>query len=157
MSNYDKVEIAFKNLLKSIETLRELNVFTNKKDFTCQIGEWLVAILYDGERAKSGIQKHWDVEIKDKHIQVKSHAKAPTTTARWSSITYNTEADIDELVIVVFSHDYKLKEFYKIPWKVALPRIRQNKDRDVIYWNHLTDYRIEIDNLEKQDLIQLFR
>lgn len=151
------IERALKAMLKALSDLRELNIITNKKDFTCQLGEWLVAMLFDGNRATSGIQKDWDVKIGEKHIQVKAHAKAETTTAKWSAVKYNQTAQIDELIIVVFTHDYKLKAFYKAPWNVAITRIRRNADRDVIHWNHLSDFEIPINRLPKQDLVNLFR
>lgn len=151
------IEAALKAFLQALSELRELKVITNKKDFTCQVGEWLVAMLFGGERAISGIQKDWDIKVGEKYIQVKAHAKASTTKAKWSAIKYSSDAQIDELVIVVFTHDYKLKSFYKIPWSIALKRIKRNKDRDVIYWEHQKDFEIEIDNLPKQDLVRLFR
>ncbi len=63
----------------------------------------------------------------DKHLQIKAHAKAPTTTTKWSAIKYNPTAQIDELVIVAFTDDYKLKSFYKIPWNIALGKIKKQR------------------------------
>ena len=48
MNEFEGVEIALKNFHKSMADLKDLDVLINKKDFTCQIGEWLVANLYDG-------------------------------------------------------------------------------------------------------------
>lgn len=156
MDSFTGVEVALKAMLKAMADLRDLNVLTNQKDFTCQLGEWLVSMIYDGQRATNGIQKHWDIKIGDKYVQVKAHAKAETTTARWSAIKHDLEAQIDELIIVVFTQNYKLKGFYKIPWQVALTRIKKEKNRDVIYWNHQRDFEIKISDLPKQDLVSLF-
>lgn len=41
-------------------------------DFSYQIGEWLVEMIYEGKRATSGIQKGWDVDGKGKHLLVKA-------------------------------------------------------------------------------------
>ena len=157
MKNYTKIKTSLEKHLSSLKELNELNVVTNKKDFTSQIGEWLVAELYNGKRATSGIQKDWDIETEFGYIQVKSHSKSITTSARWSPIKYNINAQINELIIVVFTPDYKLKEFYKVPWKMALSLIKRQKHRDVINWDHLTDYRIEINQIPKQELVELFK
>ena len=90
-----------------MKTLRDEGILINKKDFTCQIGEWLVAMLYDGKRATSGIQKGWDVDVMGTHIQVKAHAKVETNSAKFSAVDKDSTERIDELVIVVFTFDYK--------------------------------------------------
>lgn len=157
MANYNPIEVALKAFLQALIELRSLNIITNKKDFTCQIGEWLVAILYEGERAKSGNQKHWDIQFDNKLCQVKSHAKAATNKTRWSAIRHDPHAEIDELIIIVFTNGYKLTSFYKLPWKLALPMIKRGDKKDIIYWDDLRGFQISIDNLPKQDLITLFR
>ena len=57
----------------------------------------------------------------------------------------------------VFTEDFKLREFYKVPWKKCLDLIRRNKDRDVLMWDHLKEYSIEIDQLPKQEIVGLFK
>jgi hypothetical protein len=156
MKNYKKADRAIKNYLNALSELRELKIAPNSKDFTSQIGEWLVEQVYDGVRATSGIQKCWDVAVGKTKIQVKTHAKASTTSARWSAIDYNPDAELDQLVIIVFTPDYKLKEFYKIDWQEALPLIKREKKRDVIYWNHIKNHLVKINELPKQDLVSIF-
>jgi len=114
---------ALKKFFKALETLRAEGILINKKDFTCQLGEWLVETMYDGKRARSGIQPGWDVEANGMHIQVKAHAKAETNKAKFSAVNPRTKEKIDELIIVVFTQDYKLKRFYKIPWRAAKKHI----------------------------------
>lgn len=92
-----------------------------------------------------------------KRIQVKTHAKAVTTTARFTPLKCNHESQIDELVIVVFTEDYRLKEFYKVPWQDALKLIREEKRKQVIYWNHIQSFLIAIDDLPNQVVIDLLR
>ncbi len=156
MSTYSEISDALKNYFSALNKLRELKIITNSKDFTSQVGEWLVLQLLGGEKAKSGIQKHWDIVTNGKKIQVKTHAKASTNNARWSAIKYDESAEIDELIIIVFTENYKLLEFYKIPWIIALHKIKRNKDRDVISWDDLSEYKVLIDQLPKQNLINLF-
>ena len=115
---------ALDSFFQAMKALRDEEILINKKDFTCQIGEWLVEMLYDGKRATSGIQKGWDIDVKGKHIQVKAHAKAETNNAKFSAVDKNSTERIDELIIIVFTFDYKLKEFYKAPWNFALPHIK---------------------------------
>jgi hypothetical protein len=73
-------QTVLKELFAMLNKLRDEGVLLNKKDFTCQIGEWLAETIFDGKRATNGIQKGWDVEIKGKFIQVKAHAKKQETT-----------------------------------------------------------------------------
>ena len=40
---------------------------------------------------------------------------------------------------------------------MALPLIKRQKHRDVINWDHLTDYRIDIKQIPNQNLIELFK
>lgn len=157
MTDYNQIGQVLKKHLASLRELENLGVTKNKKDFTSQIGEWFVSELYGGQRAKSGIQKDWDIQLNNKYIQVKTHSKAATTTARWTAIKHNKEAKIDELITVIFTPDYKLKEFYRTPWTEALKLIRRQKNRDVISWDDQNKFKISIDSLPKQDLVSLFK
>lgn len=156
MKQIEKLKVAFENYFNALYTLKELGITQNKKDFTSQLGEWLVETLYDGKRAESGIQKYWDIDSSIGKIQVKTHAKSNKTTARWSALKYDMDSEVDFVIIIVFSEDYKLNEFYKIPWTNCLDLIRRNKDRDVLMWNHLNDYKLQLTNLPKQNIISLF-
>lgn len=157
MRDYSEIHNALIDYLRALRKLKELKIAPYSKDFTSQLGEWLIEKIYDGNRADNGIQKCWDVMVGDKKIQVKTHAKASSTYARWSYIKLDPSADIDKLVIIVFSAEYKLKEFFELDWSKALPLIKQEKDGDKIYWNHIKHFQIVIDNLPKQDLISVFK
>jgi hypothetical protein len=52
-----------KKYIKVLAALRKEGILTDKKDFTCQIGEWLVEQLYNGKRAPTTNQKGWDVKV----------------------------------------------------------------------------------------------
>jgi hypothetical protein len=156
MENLTEIKNAILDYLSALRKMRQLNITPNSKDFTSQLGEWLVEQIYEGKRAESGIQKCWDVIVGNKKIQVKTHAKANKNNARWSYIKFNINADIDELIIIVFTPDYKLKEFLKVDWKNALPLIKTEKDGDKIYWNHLKEFKENIKNLPGQEVISLF-
>ncbi len=150
---------ALDNFFKAIKILRNEGILINKKDFTCQIGEWLVEMLCDGKRATSGIQKGWDVDVNGKHIQVKAHAKAEGNKNRWSAVDKDSTERIDELIIVVFTFDYKLKEFFRVPWLDALPHINsrgKKNPRFEINWNAIKEFKIDLKTLPSQDIISLF-
>lgn len=151
-----KLQNAFKNYFSALEELNKLGVTQNKKDFTPQLGEWLVETLYNGKRAENGIQKYWDVKVNNELIQVKTHAKSKTTSARWSSISLDEHAELNTVVIIVFSEDYKLREFYKISWTDCINNISQLKSGDVLYWDHLKAFKILIDESPKQEIIKIF-
>lgn len=151
---------ALRNFLNAMKTLREEGVLVNKKDFTCQIGEWLVETVYGGKRAASGIQKGWDIKVKGKNIQVKSHAKKEGNNNRWSRVEKDSTERIDELVIVVFTHDYKLKDFYNVPWKKALPLIKmrgKKTKKPEINWSSIEMYKVNIESLPHQEIVALFK
>lgn len=158
--NLSNKALVLKSFLKSMKSLRDEGILINKKDFTSQIGEWLVESIYDGKRAKSAVQKGWDVDVNGKHIQVKTHSKAEHNNNRWSVVENESPEIIDELIIIVFTHDYKLKEFYCVPWCEAKPLIKlrgKKKPRPEINWTHLNHFKIEIERLPKQEIIKLFK
>jgi hypothetical protein len=151
---------ALKAYFEAVKCLRTKQILVNQKDFTCQIGEWLVEEIYSGKRAISGIQKGWDVEIDGRFIQVKAHAKAVGNTNRWSAIERESSVVIDELIVVVFSPDYKLLEFYKAPWMIAKTFVKtrgRSKPRSEINWSDLNNYKVAIDTLPRQEIVSLFR
>jgi len=155
-NKYGELKLVFFFYFKSLNRLKELGVAKNKKDFTSQLGEWLIETIYDGKRAESGIQKYWDIKVGDELIQVKTHAKAAKTSARWSAVKFDIDSPTTSIVIIVFSEDYKLNEFYKVPWKDCINLIRRNKDRDVLMWDHLKEFRIELSQLPNQEFISIF-
>ena len=142
---------SIKKYIEIIAELRDANILTNKGNFTGQIGEWLVAQIFGGKRATSSIQKGWDVEIEGKFIQVKTHSKAEGNSTRWSSVTKNRDERVDELIIIVFTHHYKLLEFYRVPWEIAQAQVktREKNQRDKIHWSAIQKYRVEIDELPR--------
>lgn len=150
-------QTAIKEFLQAMGKLRNEGILLNKKDFTCQIGEWMVETLYDGKRSLNGIQKGWDVEVNGRYIQVKAHAKAATNNARFSVVNCTSER-FDELIIIVFTEDYKLKAFYKVPGDEALKHIhpRGGSQRPELCWSAIEDYKQEIERLPRQDIIKLF-
>jgi hypothetical protein len=150
---------ALKAFLEAMKTLRDEGILINKKDFTGQIGEWFVEMLYNGNRATSGIQKGWDVDVNGKHIQVKAHSKAETNKTSFSALDKESTERIDELIIVVFTFDYKLKAFYKVPWEIACQKIKlkgKKTPRNEITWNSIKDYKIDKVNLPRQEIVSLF-
>lgn len=157
MTDYKEIKKLLDNYIHTMAQLKEHGVTLNKKDFTAQIGEWLVAELFGGERAASGIQKYWDIKVGNKYIQVKTHSKASSTNARWSAVKHDGKAQIDEIITVVFTPNYKIKEFYKTPWKEALNLIKRQKQRDVLYWNDQKNFQVKIEDLPNQHLVALFK
>lgn len=157
MDNFIEIKNQLKIFFGALNELKKLGVAPNSKDFTSQLGEWLVSEIFNGERATSGIQKYWDVKVGGKNYQVKTHAKAENNKNKWSYVDYDDDSDIDFIVIIVFSSDYKLIDFYKIIWNECIPLIRNRKDGKVINWRSLKDYKLNIDELNNQELVSFFR
>lgn len=156
-SDYLELQQTLKDFLISWSKLKELGVLNTKKDFTSQIGEFLVANIYNAKLAKSTIQKDWDMIFPDgSKVQVKSHAKASTNSNKWTEVQYDSNAEIDIFVIVVFTEDYKISRFYKVPFLELWKQSTQDKSRRLVRWNHLQQYEIETKDLPNQKLINLF-
>lgn len=140
-----KTTIAILDYLNALEKLKDLNIINNKRDFTSQLGEWLIAELYNGKIASNGKQKDWDLQINDQFIQVKSHSKSLTTKRKETDFKYSDDAQIDFFIIIIFNEKYKLENIYKIPWKEAC-RIKSKTKNPVIRWKDVHDnYRIDFE------------
>jgi hypothetical protein len=148
-----EIQQAFQNYFSSLNALKVLKVVNNQRDFTCNLGEWLVEIIYNGKRSKIGNQKYWDIETPIGKIQVKTHAKSNNTKARWSKIKYDPNADVDFVVIIVFNEHFKLKEFYQISWSECMKMI---KGTNTLQWNKIKEFKQEIDKLPKPEIINMF-
>jgi hypothetical protein len=156
MKNYELQNSLIKKYIESLQALKEHGILNNKKDFTSQIGEWLVCELFDGEMAPSSIQKDWDMIIGDKKVQVKAHSKATTNPNRKTYLDYELGCDIDELIIVVFNETYSLQELYRVPWEVVCQAKEFNKKRREIYWSTLNEFKLDLVSIENQSVLELF-
>lgn len=155
MENIKKKE-AILQYLNALKNLKDLKIIKNQKDFTSQLGEWLIAELLNGEIAINGKQEYWDIKVDDKKYQVKTHAKSTTTTRSDTEIKYKENAEIDFLVIVVFSENYKLIDIYIAPWEVAFKLIRKNKN-PVIKWSDLNKFKMNLkEEFKNNSLLNTF-
>jgi hypothetical protein len=158
MINYDEIKQAVDEYKNALRRLHSLGVLKNQKDFTSQIGEWFVESLYEGKRAVSGKQQYWDIITESNlKIQVKSHAKAATTKARFTSAKKLLHPGYDLLILVVFDSEYCIKELYKVPFSVVTQRCKQEKSDTVIYWDSLIEFKVNLSELENQKLISIFK
>ena len=149
---------AFIDYLRALKRLKELGIINNKKDFTSQLGEWLVSELYQGKLAVSGKQKDWDLQIGEKNIQVKTHSKSKTTSRSNTDFKYSDDADIDILIIIVFDEEYKLKNIFEIPWETAKILKSKNTKDVVIRWKEIPEScRIDLNQkFPNNDLLKSF-
>jgi hypothetical protein len=156
--DYVHIQVALADFLKAWIKLKALGIVNNKKDFTSQLGEFIVANFYEGRVALNSIQKYWDVELNDGNkIQVKTHAKATTNKNQWTAVPYLADARIDLFVIVVFTEDYKLKHFFSVPWSRLFELSVQDITRRLVRWNRLTEFdKISDSKFKNHDLIKLF-
>ena len=139
---------AIENFMLALQKLTELKILNSRKDFTSQLGEWLIAEMYKATLAESGKQKDWDMKLGEKKIQVKTHSKAKTSTRANTDFKYDDNAEIDTFIIVVFSDNYKIKNIYELPWEIAIKlKTKETKD-PVITWSKIP--REFIVNLEEK-------
>lgn len=102
------------------------------------------------------MRRYWDVRVATKYVQVKSHAKALQNKSRFSRISLHEGTRVDELVTVVFSTEYKLKEFYQMPWTDVLKLARRTGNGTAIYWHDQLEFKVNPEELPNQDLVRLF-
>ena len=134
-----------------------MGVVISERNVACEISEWMVTQLFGGERAESSNQPYWDVVNGDIKTQVKGHAKGDKNNTRYTEIDYSEDADITEIIIIVFSKDLQIKEFYKAPWKEIQIFIRKENKKPVIYWDDLLKYKLNIDELPNQEIVNIFK
>ena len=82
--NIDDLETSklINQFLESYQKLKTIGVIKNQKDFTSQLGEWMASIIYKGEIATNGKQKHWDLKVDNKYYQIKTQAKSSSTSRK---------------------------------------------------------------------------
>lgn len=156
--NYSIISDAIKKYLEAKKKLQECINAKTERQISSEIGEWFVMEVYDGQKAESKIQRDWDIITKDgKKIQVKTHAKHETNDNRWTKIQYGIDADIDELIIIIFSPSLSIDEFYRISWMEVQQYIRVVKNGvRCVYWNQLSNFKLKLEDLPKQEVVQLF-
>jgi hypothetical protein len=138
---FQAVSEIFSRFIDSYNGLKEHHVLRNQKDITGQLGEWVASVLYNASIAANGINQVWDlVDALGIKYQVKSHAKSPTTAARWTKIDYPGDAPINFIIIVVFDPNYRLQELYKIPFHETL-RLRTGSF--ILNWSQVNEYKVE--------------
>ena len=157
MQNIEIISEAIKQYVHVKKKFRELNITNSERQLVSEIAQWFVEKLYYGERADSSIQSDWDIKTKNKTIQVKGHAKSDSNRTRWTEIDYREDADIDELIIIVFTKDLSLREFYKAPWKEIQKYIKRENIKHTLKWDDLSLYKIEAENLPNQKIVELFK
>jgi hypothetical protein len=149
---------ALENFLLYLRKLNELKIFNSRRDFTSQLGEWLIAEMYNAQLAENGKQKDWDMKVGQTKIQVKTHSKAKTTKRANTDFKYDENAGIDIFIIVVFTDEYKIKTIYDLPWKVALGLKSKNTKNPVITWSKIpNEYRIDLNKkIGNNELLRSF-
>ena len=152
---YIKIRRALDDLVEAKRKLRECGVLRSER-FVGEIGEWFVKSILEAKRAETSSQKGWDLLLDGKKIQVKTHAKGDDNNARWTEIKYDKEA-FDELIVVIFTKEFHLKEFYRIPINIVMQRIVPSGKQKIIKWDDLNDHQVQIDNLPHQEITALFR
>ncbi len=141
-------------MVADMKTLWTSGVLNSKRDLNRQFGEWFVKTMFDGQYAPNVNQKRWDINIGEKRVQAKAHAKDSTNDNRFSRLKYHEETDVHELITVVFTHDYKLKHVYRTPWLVARDLICKNKGGDIIHWDRQKDFEVDFKDLPNQALVE---
>ncbi len=124
------------------------------RQVSAELGEWIIKEMYDGIKANSKTQKGWDIELKNKkRIQVKTHSKHKTNTKnRWTYVNYGADAPIDLLIILVFSDELFIEEFYEISWQDAQKFIssKEKKSKPHINWDDIHVYKKDLRLLPKE-------
>jgi len=83
--------------------------------------------------------------------------KATTNSNRKTYLNYQEFCDIDELVLVIFSQTYELRETYRAPWSEVYKKVRFNKPGNEVYWKDLNEFKLDLNSLPNQNVLKLFR
>jgi hypothetical protein len=138
------------HLIRTARTkLRKAEVIRHEKAIHCELAEWLMAEYLGGQRAISGNQKGWDIELKDgKRIQIKSHAKALTNPSNWTTLSKHSEG-VSEVYVIIFSPDYFIDEIFRVGVEEAYGMCNSKRE---ITWRKLrtADKAIELIKFKKK-------
>ena len=154
LSNYYYgVRDALNKIAAGKQILRKLNVIRSER-FVGELGEWFVCEIYGALRPNLKC-KYWNLMLGMHRIQVKAHGNGDCDIFRHTMFEKYTEDDFDELIIVIFTKEFKLQELYKLPAKEAISKAA-GKKLPAIAWNDISDYKIRLQDLPNQDLVKLF-
>ena len=149
----DRIRAEINKLVRIKKKLSELNVVRSEK-IVSDIGEWFFTAIYGGERADRPTQEGWDVKLGSKKIQIKTHARGNATSARYSVVGKFDK--FDKLVIIVFTNDFFLKEFYFAPANQVERNSRKRSKRIEIDWDQLKKYKIPLGSLPKRQIVRRY-
>lgn len=147
---------AIKHYLLARTLFKQLGVIYTAKSIVPQIGEWLVAQIYGSTIERNPNNPDWDVLVNDQRFQVKTHAKSDTNTQQYTQIEYKADANIDILIIIVFSEDLKLKHFFEIPWQDIIKDFPPQKKGYRLYWKRLSAYDKHTEVLQNNKVSDIF-
>jgi hypothetical protein len=147
--NIETIQKYIRQFVEAKQQLKNLDVLRSERTIG-EFGEWFVEQIINGKRAATTSQSDWDIEAGGLLYQIKTHAKGPNNKARWTELKH-TISGFDFLVIVVFSHDLYLKEYYQIPYNIVLARMIRSGKSSLVKWDHYKDYQIFLDKLPLQN------
>ncbi len=148
------VRNSLNQMIGAKQFLRQLDVLRSERT-TGEIGEWFVAELYGGTRAATTTQPDWDVKTTTAKLQVKAHAKGEGNNARWTNVKATLQ-NFDELIIIAFTSDLFLEEFYKIPIQDAQNAVKQSGKSHIIKWDDVRKFKVQLNALPRQDDLVCF-
>ena len=131
---------ALTEIQDGMENLRNLGAIRSQK-VVGDLGEWLVAQVFNGELAASKGNPGWDVIADGERISVKAHAKAGDNSTRWTGFP-EQPAGVDTIAVVVFSTAFRVLEFYKVPLEKLRRLLRPSGHKLRLHWDDLGAWRI---------------
>ena len=154
MNTAKEARAAINKIVEGKKSLRELDVIRSER-LVGEIGEWLAESIFGGERAKSSSQKGYDLVIKGKKYQIKTHAKGDKNNARWTQFKYS-KGEFDFFILIVMSKEIYLKEVYLIDEEKLFSRIDETKKQRVVDWDKYQEFKIPLDQLSNQEIVREF-
>ncbi len=130
--------------------------FKTESYLTKQIGWWIVTKVFPSKNLNSVSKKAMIFKIDGMTTEVRIHKRVSPNLKRRTNLLASDSIQTDFLMIIVFTANYKIQEFYKIPWN-TIEILQRNNDNGIIYWNDQNQYRIELENLPNQDIVSLFK
>lgn len=138
---------ALRDYFRSKKELKKINEPLHKpsRQISKEVGYLLVQYMYDGKWKKKDNHKTLDLIIQNEKYYVKCLVKSKPFNFSWKDISLSPTTTTGNLIFMVFSLNYQLSAFYKIP----LNDLSTTQSR-----RELSNYQIPLNELPKQDLIK---
>jgi len=134
---------AIKAFASAIAQLRKAKVIRSSS-YTGDLGEWYVATLFGGERAKRG-QKGWDVSVGATGERLQVKAQRYDKDQRWQYLGSDPSA-FTHLVSILLTDDLRILRVCKVPTEKLVHMLKtESTTKKLRYlWDDLAEWEVPL-------------